>query len=307
MEKRSKNLKEGKFIPLTFDLMFKKVFGNEEDKRPIKYLLKCILDIEVADVEILNQEIIGEVFGDKTPTVDLIVKLNDGTKVGIEMNTNVNTQLLNRNLFYMFRIMGRDLKKGESYNKLNKHIQINFDCEGYHRSPISRYRLIEDNDLEDVLTNILTIYRIDIPYYVNKCYNEDVKKLNNKEKFIGLIGIDDKEKTSEIVRGDNDMEDIYNKVEEFNGFEDIIGAYDGEWHRQEVMRTVMEEKIEKATKKATEQAIEQGIEQGIQQGMEKGSIQEKENIARNMLKEGIDINIISKVTGLTLEQINNLK
>ena len=70
----------------------------------------------------------------------LYIILNDGTKIGIEMNTNVNKRLLNRNLFYMFRIMGRDLKAGQAYNKLNKHIQINFDCEGYHKRPISRYR-----------------------------------------------------------------------------------------------------------------------------------------------------------------------
>ena len=47
------------------------------------------------------------------------------------MNTNVNKHLVNRNLFYMFKIMSKDLRKGENYNNLNKHIQINFDCKWY--------------------------------------------------------------------------------------------------------------------------------------------------------------------------------
>ena len=44
-------LKEGQVIPLTFDKMFKKVFGDENDKRPIKYLIKQILDLDVEEID----------------------------------------------------------------------------------------------------------------------------------------------------------------------------------------------------------------------------------------------------------------
>ena len=39
----------------------------------------------------------------------------------------------------------------------------------------------------------------------------------------------------------------------------------------------------------------------------KSSKKGKTNIARNMLKENIDIDLISKVTGLPTDQINDLK
>ncbi|MBQ9072457.1 MAG: PD-(D/E)XK nuclease family transposase, partial [Bacilli bacterium] len=123
-------IEEKRIIPLKFDLMFKKVFGNPDDLKPLRKLLECILGINPKDITILNSEIIGSSYNDKRTTVDLIVEIEDGTKIGIEMNTNVNRYLINRNLFYMFKIMSKDMKKGMLYNKLNKHIQINFDCEG---------------------------------------------------------------------------------------------------------------------------------------------------------------------------------
>lgn len=35
-------LKEGEIIPLSFDKMFKRVFGDENDTKPIKFLIKEI-------------------------------------------------------------------------------------------------------------------------------------------------------------------------------------------------------------------------------------------------------------------------
>lgn len=294
LKRRSIYLEEGKFIPLTFDLMFKKVFGDENEQEPIKYLLKCILDIEVKRVKVLNNEIIGEGIRDKKTSVDLIVELSSGTKIGIEMNTNVNHYLINRNIFYMFRIMSRDLLVGENYEKLNKHIQINFDCEGYHKKPIMKYKILEE-DLKEELTDKLEIYRIDVPYYVKKCYNEDTKNLDYKDKFIGLIGISDKCKTNELIRGDSNMEKIYNKVRNFNDEDEIIGAYDGEFHRKEVERLVLKDKLEKATKEVTERVTEE-VTQKVTY-----------NLAIKLLKENVDLNIISNATGISIAKLKRLK
>ena len=51
---------------------------------------------------------------------------------------------------------------------------------------------------------------------------------------------------------------------------------------------------------------EEGIKEGIEKGIEKGIEQEKYSLAKNMKKENIDINIISKVTGLSIEKIEKL-
>ena len=50
-------------------------------------------------------------------------------------------------------------------------------------------------------------------------------------------------------------------------------------------------------------ARNQGIQQGLQQGIQQG----KEEAASNLLKLGIDIGVVSKATGLDVEQINALR
>ena len=193
-------VKEKRIIPLKFDLMFKKVFGNELDQKPLRKLLECILEIKPKEITILNPEIIGSSYHDKRTSVDLIVEIEDGTK----------------------------------------------------------------------------------------------------------IGIDDKKLAETITRGDVSMEDIVKKVEDFSDDDEIIGAYDGEWHRKEVERLVRLEQIEKANEEGLASGLAKGLEQGIEQGIEKGIEQEKLNIVRNMIRENIDMNIISKVTGLSIESINSV-
>ena len=54
------------------------------------------------------------------------------------------------------------------------------------------------------------------------------------------------------------------------------------------------------------QGIEQGIEEGIEQGIEEGIEQGKLAVARNLLAEGTDPQLISKATGLPLATIQAL-
>lgn len=63
--------------------------------------------------------------------------------------------------------------------------------------------------------------------------------------------------------------------------------YDKEKHDRDLKNSELSEALEKE--------IKQGIEQ------------EKIEIAKSMLKENINIDIISKITGLTLEQLNLLR
>ena len=52
---------------------------------------------------------------------------------------------------------------------------------------------------------------------------------------------------------------------------------------------------------------DEGIRKGLERGLEQGTEQSKNEIAKNMLKDNVDINLIKKYTNLTEEQINKLK
>ena len=60
-------------------------------------------------------------------------------------------------------------------------------------------------------------------------------------------------------------------------------------------------------KNSVDTAKREGIAEGMEKGMELGMNQKALDIARNMLADGIDINLIMKYSGLTQEQIEKLK
>ena len=56
-------------------------------------------------------------------------------------------------------------------------------------------------------------------------------------------------------------------------------------------------------KNSVDTAKREGIAEGMEKGMELGMNQKALDIARNMLADGVDINLIMKYSGLTQEQI----
>ena len=84
--------------------------------------------------------------------------------------------------------------------------------------------------------------------------------------------------------------------------------------RQVRFERELKEGIEKAKKEGKEQGIaegrkegiQQGIQEGMQQGIEQGEKQEKIQIAKKMKMQGMDIEIIIKITDLSKEEIENL-
>ena len=69
--------------------------------------------------------------------------------------------------------------------------------------------------------------------------------------------------------------------------------------------------IKNSVDTAKREGIAEGKEIGMKEGMEKGRAegmnQRSLDIARNMLADGVDINLIMKYSGLTQEQIEKLK
>ncbi len=76
--------------------------------------------------------------------------------------------------------------------------------------------------------------------------------------------------------------------------EEIIGLYDKELHLEMLRNTELYE------------AEQKGIEQGIEKGREEEKKIRSIEIAKVMLKKGMEASLISEITELTIEEINNL-
>ncbi len=88
------------------------------------------------------------------------------------------------------------------------------------------------------------------------------------------------------VKGDKLMEKLKDEAIELNNDDDFV-------------KLMSDEEEERLLKNSY---IQEGFEQGIEQGIEQQTIE----LTKNMLKENADINFISKITGLSTDEITKI-
>ena len=287
-----------KFIPIRYDKMYKKIFISNNDKNLTDLLIKETTKINSKIITLLNLEIINYPYQEKNTTVDLIAKLEDGKMVEIELNTKVNELLIIRNLFYMAKVMSISLDQAQSYKNLKKQIQVNLNFGGDYIEPIDYINLgIKGTD--KIYTDALEIIRINIPYFVRLCYNKDVSELSIKERLLGMIGSEDIELSRKLAKGDEILEMILDRQIKYSQDKDMGLAYDRDKLMQEVYEYSMDEKYEEGKVEGIEEGKTEGYQEGIEQGIK--------STIKNLLEKNVDINIISEATGLSIDEINELK
>ena len=137
------------------------------------------------------------------------------------------------------------------------------------------------------MTEHLELHIIEIPKIYKIGENEEKEEL---VKWINFIENPESEKVGEYMKENEEMKEAKEKLEVMS--------------EDEKMQILAELRL-KAIR--DEKAVERfGYKQGIEQGIEQGIKQEKKEIAKKMKEEGLDIEVIKKVTGLTEEEINSL-
>ena len=90
------------------------------------------------------------------------------------------------------------------------------------------------------------------------------------------------------------MEDYVKDAKRASISDDVVGLYDKELHEELLRNTELYN--------AEQKGIKQGKKDGIKEGIKQKAIE----TAKNMLKENISIDIISRVTGLDIKEIEKL-
>ena len=84
-------------------------------------------------------------------------------------------------------------------------------------------------------------------------------------------------------------------------------VFDRLFEEAEIAKFTPQEMREYEASKMAYRDIKNSIDTAKQKGIEEGMNQKALDIARNMLADGVDINLIMKYSGLTQEQIEKLK
>ena len=277
-----------KLLSPKLDVVFQALFGEVGSERITKKFLEAILDKKLEEVDLSRNIVLRrENPKDKMGILDVLVKINQEEYCNVEMQMVEKDNLIERILYYWSRIYGKNLNGSDDYIELKRTIGVlivNFEIKklkelGYH----SKWKIIEEKERKLILTEHLELHIIEIPKIYKIGENEEKEEL---VKWINFIENPESEKVGEYMKENEEMKEAKEKLEVMS--------------EDEKMQILAELRL-KAIR--DEKAVERfGYNQGIEKGIEQG----KKETAKKMKEEGLDIELIKKITGLTEEEINSL-
>lgn len=282
---------------LCYDIALKAVFIDN-----VNILGKMISDITGIEYEVLKDNIILETNelpistrNEKAKRCDFILRIDKNNILNLELNSSYYTGLHIKNLSYLCHLFSTMTKKGNSYTDNNIITQVNLNCYKENTDKALAKYQFQEIDSHEFYTKNITIFAINIVKCHQLYYNLDKKSnIPNYIRWGALIYNRDFSKIPDIVK--NIMTN-----EERNIIMDKINRLT----RDDLFYSELEaiEEAKKIENSKLNDAENKGIEQGIEQGFEKGINEEKITTIKNMLKNNLDIEIISKVTGKTISEI----
>ncbi|CDL81303.1 Rpn family recombination-promoting nuclease/putative transposase [Xenorhabdus szentirmaii] len=99
-------------------------------------------------------------------------------------------------------------------------------------------------------------------------------------------------------------------IEQVDNHQEVIMSIAQRLHekgRKEGIQQGMSQGIQQGISQGIQQGISQGIQQGISQGIQQGEKRASANIARTLLKNGVNIELIMESTGLSREEVLSLQ
>lgn len=296
-----------KRLPLTSDYVFKRIFGQEENKGALIDFLESILNISIHDIKINNPELPKDFSDSKYGVLDLKVTLNDDTIVNVEMQVQNQHNIEQRSAWYLSNTYANQLSESEPYLKCKKVIVINilnfkyYKRNSYHS--IARMKFEESMEDEKInlgynledqyATNYLEMHVIELPKFKQK--NPEVG--TKLEQWLWLF-VGGEDKVKEASKFNKEIERINKKLasmslsrEERNNYEFRLKSI-----RDEIS----------AIAYATEKGLTQGIKEGREKGLQEGIQKEKRNTIKKLLEKNFSIEEIEEITGINKKEIKKI-
>ncbi len=310
----------------------------------LSYYLDIPLEKIKGKISILSRNLKLENKHTANKQVDLLLNL-EGRKINIEVSTHLSSGIINRNLVFACNAHATSYRYGDrDYSKIEETIQINLVYDKAH--PVGekfRETYYMRNEEGKLLTKKLRIDYVNIAKLEEPCYTVGEDEV---EDFCRMLIMHKEEEFKKLIGGMRMEKEAKEKIEEevlkYSRDEEVVAIY-SDYTKEELERnTILIEETEEARKQGylegheqgrreghlqghkeghkeghlqghqegLQQGLKEGLQEGIQKGIQKGIEQGKEEntiqIAKNMLNQNMDIFLISKVTGLSKDQIETL-
>ena len=294
------------------DLPFKKVFGEHHDL--VISFLNALLPFESAEEEIKSVEYLAPELVPNNPlwkdsVVDVRCRDGRGRQFIVEMQMMWTSEYKQRVLFNASKAYVRQLERGRNFSMLQPVYSLNMvndtfsDSEDYYHD----YRIVESADTKQVIEGLRFIF-IELPKFTPKNFSE------KKMKVLWLrylTEIDEKtRKVSPDLTGNPEIGKAIEQIEEAAFTDDELYIYDRFWDMVSTAKMQItssrKDGMRKGLKEGMEKGMKEGIEKGMKEGIEKGIGEERIRTARKMKAEGLGTDMITKITGLTPNDIDAL-
>ena len=285
---------------LTVDYAFKRVFGRNGNEAILKDFLESILDIEIKDIIIQNPEIPKNMRDSKIGILDVRAEINGKEIIEVEMQVQNQYNIDKRSPTYITKLYSDQLKEGDSYIEVKKVAVINILNFNYYKRnsyhSVARMKFEDSKENEKVYmgyiaedqyaTEDLEMHFIELPKFREK--NPDIS--SKLDQWLWLIcGEEEK-----IKMAKKENEKIKEAKSELDKLE--MSAEDRELYELRLKAIRDEINIR-----------ESGYTDGMKDGEEKGRNENKKEIALNMLKKQMPLELIEELTGLPQSEIEKLK
>ena len=264
------------------DFVFKKIFGSEENKSVLISFLNATLKPkkEIVSVDLKNTDIEKEYLKDKFSRLDVKATTSNKETINIEIQLSDQYNMTQRTLYYWSKMYEEQMEESDNYRKLSRTVCINIlnynylDNDRFHN--VYRLKEIETNE---ELTDICEIHFIEIPKLRHLDLKDEADMLEVWVEFL-------RDPESELIRSvevnNQDIKKAKDKLYKLSQSKEDRELY------------FLREKSIRDEISALSKAKEEGIEQGILE------------IAKNLL-DILDDNTISEKTGLSLEEVKQLR
>jgi len=287
-----------------FDWAIKNLLRDKANFDILEGFLSAIIHEEISVIEILESESNQSDFDKKVNRVDILVKDSQQRKIIIEVQNHRETGYLERILWGVSKLIADSLELGEEYRKISRVISISIlyfdfgfsedddyvyhgvtDFQGLHTHQPFTFRRLIDKRLKTLRTKDIfpQFYLIHVEHFQDVITTE-------RDEWIYMLkhsAIRSDFKSKNIDKAGEKLTLLKMSPEKRRGYEKYL------------MDRVIERDV-------LETARKEGLKEGLQEGLQKGEINAKLEMAKKMHTQGMDIETIITLTGLTPDVIKRV-
>jgi predicted transposase/invertase (TIGR01784 family) len=297
------------------DFMFKQLFGNPRRKSiTIAFLndllnrkgLERIVDVSYENTELTKQELDG-----KTNRLDVLVSTSNKDRINVEIQLVNQHDMPERTLYYWAKLFTSYLEAGQDYSLLVPTIMISIlnyplfphETDNFH----TIFHIKEDTE-HFYWSPHLEFHAIDLSQFMVKWkkYRRGMKE-NISAEFPWLMMLTAADYRKKIVD-----KELLQELEVFAMNEHEIREAMIEWENlsaNKENKVLYEARLKYLRDQLSNIRGERkaGREEGMKEGLDKGKAEGIRIVAKNLLNSGIPVSEIKKLTGLSEQEIENLK